>query len=258
MLMIALYQPASQENFFWRKPLIGSIFSLICISGLITVFFPERCSEALYLHETERPKDQKDKNPSIRTTPIILKGHHPACGRFSAHTVRIGVHVYCAACAGLLLGAIIAFAGAGLYFFAGLNSEQLGISTVLIGQAGLILGFIQFKFRGYARLISNAFFVFAAFLTLTGIDRLVKNTFIDVYVIFLVIFWLWTRIMISEWDHLRICYACQQNCEDKRKMDALVSSAHPVKSASNYQYSKDYYCEGPDFHIWGDYFCLLQ
>jgi hypothetical protein len=255
--MIALYQPASQENFFWRKPLIGSIFSLICISGLITVFFPERCSEALYLHETERPKDQKDKNPSIRTTPIILKGHHPACGRFSAHTLRIGVRVYCAACAGLLLGAIIAFAGAALYFFAGLNSEQLGISSVLVGQAGLILGFIQFKFIGYARLIVNAFFVFATLLTLTGIDRLVKNTFIDVYVIFLVIFWLWTRIMISEWDHLRICYACQQYCEDKRKMDALVSSAHPVKSASNYQYSEDDYCEGPDVHIWGDYFCLL-
>jgi len=231
-LMIALYQPVSQEDFFWRKPIIGSAFSLICISGLITVFFPKKCSEIVYLNETERPTDSDDENSSVHKAPIILKGHHPACGRFSAHIVRISRHVFCAACAGLLLGAIIAFTGAVLYFFAGRDFEQLGFLTVLVGQVGLILGFIQFKFRGYARLIINAFFVFATFLTLTGIDRLTENMFIDVYMIVLIIFWLWTRIMISEWDHLRICYACGQHCEAERKMDALVSSARPVKSAS--------------------------
>ncbi len=232
-LMIATYQQSSQEDFFWRKPLIGSIFSLICVSGLVTVFFPRRCSEALYLHETEREIDQKSKNPSIGITSIIFKGHHPACGRFSAHTVQVGARVFCAACAGLLLGAIIAFAGAGVYFFAGLGSEQLGILTIVVGQAGLVLGFIQFRFRSYARLIVNAFFVFATLLTLIGIDRLVQNMFIDVYVTLLIIFWLWTRIMISGWDHLRICSACMQNCEVKRKMDVLIPSPHPVDGTSH-------------------------
>jgi len=231
-LMIALYQPVSLEDFFWRKPLIGSIFSLICISGLTTVFFPKKCSETLYLHETEKPTSSKDENPSVHKAPIVLRGHHPDCGKFSAHTVRIGKYVFCAACTGLLLGAVIAITGAVLYFFAGQNSEQLGIFSVLVGQAGLILGLIQFKFSGYGRLLINAFFVFAAFLTLTGIDSLVENTLIDVYVIVLIVFWLWTRISISEWDHLRICYACWQHCETERKMDVLVSSAHPVKSAS--------------------------
>lgn len=231
-VMIALYQPVSLEDFFWRKPLIGSVFSSICISGLITVFFPKKCSETFYLHEREKPTSSKDENFSVHRASIVLKGHHPDCGKFSAHTVRIGRHVFCAACTGLLLGAVIAFTGAVLYFFLGQNFEQLGILAVLVGQVGLILGLIQFKFRGYARLLINTFFVFAAFLTLTGIDRLAENTFIDVYVTVLIIFWVWTRITISEWDHSTTCYACGEHCEIERKMDALVSSAHPVKSAS--------------------------
>jgi hypothetical protein len=232
-LMLAFYQPVSHENFFWRKPLIGSIFSLICISGLVTVFFPQKCSEMFHLNETKRPKGSNDKNSGHPEATIVLKGHHPACGRFSAHTARVGTRVFCAACAGLFLGAVIACIGTVLYFFSGLSFYQLGFMTVLAGQVGLFLGFIQFRFRGHARLIINALFVFATLLTLSSIDRLVENTLIDVYLIFLIIFWLWTRITISEWDHLRICHACGQKCKTKKK-DELVSSPHPVKSASNY------------------------
>jgi hypothetical protein len=116
---------------------------------------------------------------------------------------------FCAACTGLLLGGIVALIGTGLYFFVGWDLRQLDFWYVLAGQAGVFLGFIQLKFRGYVRLVVNALFVFGTFLTLVGIDKLVANLFVDLYLIGLVIFWLWTRIIISRWDHQRTCSECQ-------------------------------------------------
>jgi hypothetical protein len=92
--------------------------------------------------------------------------------------------------------------------------SHLGIWAVLAGQVGALFGLVQFGFSGYARLSANVFFVFAACLTLMGIDHLVESIFLDIYVIALAVFWLWTRIMISEWDHGRICIGCQQRCQD--------------------------------------------
>jgi hypothetical protein len=214
-LMIAFYPPVAQENFLWRKPLTGLLFTLICISGITAIFFPKKCSEAFHTHQTEKPTVQKTKNSNFQETSITFEGHHPDCGRFSAHITRIDGHVFCAACTGLLLGALIALAGTALYFFAEWNIVELGLSAILIGQIGVLLGFVQFKFKGVVRLILNAFFVFANFLTLAGIDKLAESIFIDLYVIALIVFWLLTRILLSQWDHWRICRTCKVSCELK-------------------------------------------
>lgn len=213
-LMLALYAPATQENFLWRKPLTGILFALICVFGIVAVFFPKKRSET-YSHQTEKPTIYETENPDFHEISINFKGHHPDCERFSAHVAHIDGHVFCAACTGLLLGALIALTGTGLYFFVGWNIVEVGLSAVLVGQIGILLGFVQFKFKGYARLILNAFFVFACFLTLVGIDKLAESIFIDLYMIALIAFWLLTRILISQWDHWRICHTCKLSCELK-------------------------------------------
>jgi len=210
-LMLATYPPAAQENFFWRKPLTGLLFALICVFGIVAVFFPKKCSET-YSHQTEKPTISETENPDFHEISINFKGHHPDCGRFSAHVAHIDGHVFCAACTGLLLGALIALTGTALYFFVEWNIVEVGLSAVLVGQIGVLLGFVQFKFKGYARLTLNAFFVFACFLTLVGIDRLAGSIFIDLYMIALIAFWLLTRILISQWDHWRICHICKLSC----------------------------------------------
>lgn len=216
-LMLTLYPPTIQEAFLWRKPLIGSIFTLICMSGIVAVFFPRKCSQAFDLPKTEKPAISNTEDPDSHKISITLKGHHPDCGKYSAHVIHVNNHAFCAACTGLLLGALVSIAGTILYFFVGRDIGQTGFPIVLFGGVGVVLGFIQFKFKGYARLVPNALFVFAAFLTLVGIDTLAKNTFIDLYVVFLIVFWLWTRILISQWNNWRICHTCKIPCKLKEK-----------------------------------------
>jgi hypothetical protein len=209
-LMFSLYPPVIKENLYWRKPLIGSIFTLICISGIIAVFHPKQCSESLSLPKIKAKENFSDKDNAF----VNLKGHHPDCGKFSPHIIHVKDKSFCAACTGLLLGALIAIAGTALYFFTGWNLGQGSFLFVWIGQIGVIFGFIQFKFKGYARLAVNAFFVVSALLVLAGVDMLAENLFIDLFLIGITIFWLFTRILISKWNNQRICFSCDR-CEIK-------------------------------------------
>ena len=229
-IMLALHPPTIQENLPYRKMLIGSLFTLICISGIVAAFFPKKCSKAFHLPKIEKSTISEANTHVSYECSIAVKGHHPDCGRFSDHVLNVGKHVFCAACTGLLLGAFIVLAGTALYFFGGWDIGQFGFAAVLVGQVGIVLGFIQLKFKGYARLTLNAFFVFAAFLTLVGIDKIAENLFIESYIVILIIFWLFTRILISQWDHWRICHTCKLPCELKES-GVLMSPAQPVKSA---------------------------
>jgi len=216
-LMLTRYPPTMQESFLWRKPLIGSIFTLICMLGIVAVFFPKKCSQTFDFQKTERLAVSNTEDPDLHKISITLKGHHPDCGKYSAHVIHVKNHTFCAACTGLLLGALVSIAGTTLYFFGGWDIGQTAFPAVLFGGIGIVLGFIQFEFKGYARLVLNALFVFAAFLTLVGIDKIAENTFIDLYLVFLIGFWLWTRILISQWNNWRICHTCKIPCELKER-----------------------------------------
>lgn len=210
-LPLALYSPITRETIIWRKPLIGSFLALICIFGVLIISFPKN----LHFLKTRKSAISETENSAFYAVSISFKGHHPDCGSYSAHVICIDGLVFCAACTGLLLGAIIVLVGTTLYFFAGWNFLGFGLWSVLVGQIGIILGFFQFKFKGYTRLAVNTFFVVANFLIVAGIDMLAQNTFIDLYMIALILFWLFTRIMVSQWDHWRICNACGFHCKLK-------------------------------------------
>jgi hypothetical protein len=211
-LLIALYPPIGRQNLSWRKPLVGSVFTLVCVSGVVAAFFPRKCSEGLAFKKTE-----PIANSNVRhNTHVTVKGHHPDCGRFSSHVISRGGVSSCAACTGLIVGAIVALMGTTLYFFLGLDFWQVSLPAILVGELGLLSGFVQFRFKGYGRLIMNAFFVLATFLILIGVDKLAESAYIDLYVVGLIFFWLWTRVLISQWDHWRICHGCRL-CETKEK-----------------------------------------
>ena len=203
VLMIGINPPTIYESFSWRKPLIGSIFSLICILGIFAALFPTQCSQTFHFRK---------ENMNLTSHRIRAASHHPDCGKFSAHMIHVRNHALCAACTGLLLGAIIAIAGTAFYFFDGWNIE-VSFPAVLIGTVGIVLGFLQLKFRGFVRLILNMFFVLGAFLILIGIDELTKSLFVDFFQAAMIVFWILTRIQLSQWDHWRICSNCESQCE---------------------------------------------
>lgn len=205
-LMLALFPSTTQENFFWRKPFVGLVFSLVCVLGMFAAFSPKQCSEAFHFRKAK-------KNLTPNTVSVTSKGHHPDCERFSAHVIRLSNHTLCAACTGLFVGAFIALVGTAFYFFDGWHIGEMGFPSILIGVVGVILGFLQIKSRGFIRLMLNTLFVAGAFLILVGIDELTQSLFVDLFLITIIVFWLLTRIMLSQWDHWRTCHHCESPCE---------------------------------------------
>jgi len=206
VLAFTVNPPMTHENFFWRKPLVGLVFGLICILGIFATFFPKQCSKTFQFQKEK-------KNFTSHNDHAAFRGHHPDCEEFSAHVVHVNNRTFCAACNGLFLGAAIAFAGTAFYFFDGWRIEEMSFLAILIGVVGVVLGFFQLRFRGFVRLFFNAFFVFGAFLILAGIDELIQSLFVDLFLILLIVFWLLTRIQLSQWDHWRICHNCKIPCE---------------------------------------------
>ena len=220
-LLIVIHPPTTMQNYFWQKPFVGTIFLLICAWGSLTALSPGKCSKVHGIRTNVALMNSEDKIGF----PVSSEGHHPDCGRFSDHIVRFRGHSYCAACTGLFIGGIIAIILTSLCFFFRLNAGPFGFPAVLAGQFGLVSGLTQFKLRGWTRSATNVLFVLGGSLLLFGIDQLVGSVFIDTYVIGLIILWVLTRVMISEWDHRRICLNCNFSCAAERSISSLPSPA---------------------------------
>ena len=215
LLIIALtaFPPTVTGNVPWRKPVIGSIFSSICVLGILAVFSPNKF---LRIFNTGKKKENVGADSAkvvSHGTSIVLQGHHPTCGNYDAHIFRIKGKIFCAACVGLLLGGLLALAGAAVYFFGDWRVAEHSSLMVLLGIVGVSFGLFQFKFKNFIRLSVNTIFVLGTLLILIGIDELVHSLIFDMFVVSLIIFWLFTRISLSQWDHERICSGCKiENC----------------------------------------------
>jgi hypothetical protein len=218
LLLIALltaFPPnVSSGTVLWQKPLVGSIFSAICVLGVLAALSPTQCLRILESIKSKAPKSNS-RTFTSHTSSSSLQGHHPRCEEFSAHVFRIGNKTFCAACMGLLLGGLFVLCGALFYFFGiWFVAVQNSSLMVVFGILGVGLGFFQFKFRGFVRLLLNMFFVLGTLLILIGVDVLVHSLMFDLFVVSLILFWLLTRISISQWDHQRICLECNNvGCE---------------------------------------------
>jgi hypothetical protein len=211
LLVVALtvFPPTATEDNPLRKPIIGSIFSTFCVLGVLAVFSPNKCGKIL-----DRKKENDGSDSAMSNgTDTVLRGHHPTCGKYSAHVFRIGDSTLCAACVGLLTGGLLALAGAVIYFFCDWRVTEYSVLIVLLGVVGTSLGLFQFKVKGLIRLSVNIIFVLGALLILIGVDASVHSLFFDLFVICLIVFWLFTRISLSQWDHEIICSNCEtENC----------------------------------------------
>jgi hypothetical protein len=215
-VLLAFYPPISQENFVWRKTLVGSTYSVVCVLGILAVFFPKTCSRFFDAGKREKRQNRfygfKRSVSISHMTSQTLRGHHPVCGRFSAHVFRLNGKLFCATCSGLFLGALVALAGVGMFFFGNWQIEQNASLVVLVGAGGVILGLLQSPLptlqNSIIRLFSSTFFVIGTFLILVGIEELAHSTSVDLFLVILSVFWLTTRISLSQWDHERICSKC--------------------------------------------------
>jgi len=215
LLLVALtvFPPTVTGDLSWRKPVIGSIFSSICVLGILAVFSPNRCLRIFNIGKKKKTVGLDSAKLVSHGTSNVLQGHHPTCGNYDAHIFRIRGKIFCAACVGLLIGGLLALAGAAVYFFGDWRLAEHSSLMVLLGIVGVSFGLFQFKFKNFIRLSVNTIFVLGTLLILIGIDELVHSLIFDLFVVSLIIFWLFTRISLSQWDHERICSDCEiENC----------------------------------------------
>lgn len=208
--ILTAFPPNLSENVPWRKPLAGSIFSAICVLGVLAAFSPTRCLTVLKFKRSETLRDSTTGTFASHTSSSSLQGHHPNCGKFSAHVLQIRDKTFCAACTGLLIGGILALVGALLYFFGNWHiAVQNTPVFVVLGILGIGLGLFQFKFNKIVRLLLNILYVLGTLLILIVIDVLLYSLMFDLFVVSLILYWLFTRISLSQWDHQRICSECK-------------------------------------------------
>jgi hypothetical protein len=153
-------------------------------------------------------KSSGDQSVALKLLRFV--GHHPGCSKFSMNRIEIRKTVLCAACSGLLVGAVVALVGASFYFFVGYTFLWSNPWLLVVSNAGMLLGLFQFKFAGYIKLAVNALFVFCSFVTMVMADLIGKSLVIDLYALGLIVFLLAARIRLSEFYNRNTCRQCKQ------------------------------------------------
>ena len=184
-----------------RHGLVGTLYIAICVLGVSAVFYPAKCKSIF----------GKSQNPLLQTSnlSVQIRGHHPDCQNYSANRIKVGKRVICAACSGLLIGGATVFIGTILHFFAGLNIIWSSFWLLVLGETLMLLGLAQIKFAGYVKMLVNVIFVVGSFVTLVETDLLGRSILVDLYMLGVIVYMLWFRILLSEWNNGRICQRCQ-------------------------------------------------
>ncbi len=202
LVPLLLFQPNLQvDQSPFRRPLVGSLYSVVCIVGVVAVFYPSKCRMMF-----QKPNFSHDITKV--SVSVQIKGHHPDCEGFSANRITIRGAVFCAACSGLLIGAIAAIAAAVLF---SLGFFGLGVGSLLVlttGEVLMLVGLTQIKLKGFVKMAVNTLFVVGSCITLVVVDLAGQSLLVDGYVLVLIVFVLWFRIFLSEWNNKKICVVC--------------------------------------------------
>jgi hypothetical protein len=211
------YPFTREDSFAYRKLVVGTAFTMLCVSGIFAALFPSSCSGIPKFRK--RKKQEKSAATLHKTT---FQAHHPTCDNYATHILIVGKTKLCATCSGLMVGAAFTLFGAGLYFF---ENYSIGDPFLLfpVGVSGAALGLIQSALPKYSngliRFFASAFFVVGTFLMLVGLDNAVKNISIDLFFVALSLIWILTKIALSERDHQRTCSNCiAVSCPEDKKM----------------------------------------
>jgi hypothetical protein len=141
---------------------------------------------------------------------VKIVGHHPECEKYNPNRIQFAGRSVCAACSGLLVGAVVALGAAGDYFFVGTRVGVGSVLLLLLCEAVMLLGVAQIFFKSYIKAIVNLLFVIGSAIALIEVDLLTHNLLLDLYMLGLIAFMLYLRIALSEWHNRRTCQNCHR------------------------------------------------
>lgn len=208
--LTVMYKPAGTVL---PKQVVISVFMGICFLGGLAALLPSKCSK-LTLHEQLDDQSQLKKTDAIQDDQraIVYEGHHPPCGRFSAHVLKIGNKVYCAGCSGLLTGALIAILGSLAYEDNAFAVHGGAIFVFWLGFSAVLLGLLQYAKPlmsvGWFHFILNVVFVAGALFMLIGVIETNGTVVVEMYFLVTTMYWILARIVLSNLEHQKICAMC--------------------------------------------------
>ena len=194
--------PSTRGNIY-----VWSIFAALLVLGAAATFFPRRCSRSIV--------NTEDLDPS-RYTSIsgvrLIHGHHPLCGRFTGHELTVAGKSICAGCLGLLIGATSSLLLSAVYL---MFNPVIPLGVGMLGLTFVILGLLYIpvlkNLPTGLRIAVNAIFVVGFALTLMVVVG-VGNAEMAFITIGFFVFWMYTRIQLSQWRHNIICDGCDESC----------------------------------------------
>ena len=184
-----------------RQIIVGGLFSALCILGILAAFYPAKCKGVFQKQQNPLPASENNLNKIV--------GHHPDCEQFSANRIKLGNQSVCAACSGLLIGAIVALTSTIAYFFIGVSMGVGNIWILMLGDVGMLVGLTQIWLASIGKVAVNTIFVVGSAVVLIESDILRQNLVLDLYALGLIAFVLWLRILLSEWNNKRTCNRCK-------------------------------------------------
>jgi hypothetical protein len=216
-LILILYLLIIDSNFakiVFHNIIVGLTFSIVCIIGGIAAIYPSKCEKIL------SSKNSKKKD-FIHSKKANSRAHHYLCKEYHGHTFQIGNEYFCATCSGLLTGAIFGIIGS-VWYFSGFFQIDNIIFLTPAGFIGVSFGLFQSlipKLNGArSRLLAGISLVLGAYILLINIDRSGGGTFVDLFFIVISIFWIFTKINLSQKEHREICLNCSPKlCLAKEK-----------------------------------------
>jgi hypothetical protein len=199
-------------TYFWQgQPLLNLgrltdyLFIGINIIGGLAGIFPEMF---LIL---------KKKNISKSETIHDFAGHHPQCERYVNHVIPLKGHILCAGCAGLTIGALFSILTSLYYLIMGWGynvTPTFWIGFLLVA-AGILQHLIDFD-NPIIHSLLNIIFVFGDALLRIGLRLLNGGSILDFYYLFLTLYWIDSRIKLSEIDHILVCASCvKEGCSNR-------------------------------------------
>lgn len=145
----------------------------------------------------------------------IVHGHHPICDGFQGHEFTVSSKTFCASCLGLFIGASAALVTATMRFVFGFTYHP---AAAFIGIGCVVLGLTYAPLLRTDMPILRSIFnvgLVTGFALLLAVADEVGGLELDLLVIGICVFWMFTRIQLSNWEHDRICRGCGYGCEIK-------------------------------------------
>jgi hypothetical protein len=201
ILLIGLSLGYPSPTFYFQREISSLAFITICVLGAVVAMYPSQMRNLF----RRMPK----RNEAV---PGYL-GHHPACGLFETHVLRIRGKILCAGCAGLTIGAAVATILTLYTLFYPIRVPSLII--LVVGVILTILGILQHPLSREPRihLALNVAFVTGVALACIGANQLNGGLALDVYSLALSLYLIIVRIDLSRNDHVSVCTSCFSPCE---------------------------------------------